>query len=31
MRTDAKKYEEELKKEMLSWMQLDPGKVVTDI
>ncbi|XP_062055389.1 probable ATP-dependent RNA helicase DDX60 [Lepus europaeus] len=27
MRTDAKKYEEELKKEMLSWMQLDPGKV----
>ncbi|XP_037008816.2 probable ATP-dependent RNA helicase DDX60 isoform X1 [Artibeus jamaicensis] len=27
MRTDAKKYEEELKKEMIRWVQLDPSKV----
>ncbi|XP_074194396.1 putative ATP-dependent RNA helicase DDX60 isoform X2 [Rhinolophus sinicus] len=27
MRADAKKYEEELKKEMIRWIQLDPSKV----
>lgn len=31
MRTDAKKYEEELKKEMIRWIQLDPSKVATTI
>lgn len=28
MRADAKKYEEELKKEIIHWSQLDPSKVI---
>lgn len=31
MRADAKKYEEELKKEIIRWIQLDPSKVVKTI
>lgn len=28
MRADAKKYEEELKKEIINWIEIDPNKVV---
>uniref|UniRef100_A0A671EKB7 DExD/H-box helicase 60 n=1 Tax=Rhinolophus ferrumequinum TaxID=59479 RepID=A0A671EKB7_RHIFE len=31
MRADAKQYEEELKKEMIRWIQLDPSKVVNQL
>lgn len=31
MRADAKKYEEELKKEVIHWTQLDRTKVVKTI